>query len=722
MAFIINKKLIKPTELTFHELHEGRALALKIKWDESETNLLNIYAPNNKQEHKQFWENIETKRRILRLRRPDFMLGDFNVTEENIDRSPVHPDEPYAVTVLRELRHKWELEDTWRHRHPNDRLFTYRANANGHQIQSRLDRIYIARDTAQYTLDWKTTPTPTPTDHWLVAVKYAPGNAPYIGPGRWTWPTASLQSDKLISKITTQGIQLQNDIDRAKEENTNRNTSNPQVLWHGFKKDITTLAKQFTKDTYHKINSRINAITKDLKEIAAHPDLDTNENLRVSEAWLVKELAHLESINARSQKETLHAKLANHGERLGGIWSAISKEHKPRDLIRRLKIPNTTPPQYERHTERMARLAQNYHDTLQRDGRPDQENHEEYEHALHEILETIPDSQRLEEPSSILLNGNTTKAQVEEALRLSRNGTAMGMDGYPYELWKTLHQQYTADCQANKNGFDIAQVLTDVFNDIQTHGVDPSTNFALGWMCPIYKKKDPTEISNYRPITLMNTDYKILTKVLALQLTPPIHSLIHENQAGFIPQRSIFDHTRLTQSIINYAEVMEEDGVIIALDQEKAYDKVHHDYLWKILDAFNIPQTFIKTVKSLYENAHTRVAINGVLSEPFKITCGVRQGDPLSCFLFDLAIEPLACMIRRDPNLSGIAIPGLTENILVNLFADDTALFLSKHDRFDDAERILNHWCKASGAKFNIEKTEIIPIGTRNHRSAVVTT
>ena len=58
-----------------------------------------------------------------------------------------------------------------------------------------------------------------------------------------------------------------------------------------------------------------------------------------------------------------------------------------------------------------------------------------------------------------------------------------------------------------------------VFRDIQNHGVDLGTDFNLGWMCPIFKKKDPTEISNYRPITLMNTDYKLLTKILALQLS-----------------------------------------------------------------------------------------------------------------------------------------------------------------------------------------------------------
>jgi len=107
-------------------------------------------------------------------------------------------------------------------------------------------------------------------------------------------------------------------------------------------------------------------------------------------------------------------------------------------------------------------------------------------------------------------------------------------------------------------------------------------------MCPIYKKKDPTEISNYCPITLLNTEYKLLTKVLALQLNESIQHLVHPDQAGFIQRRSIFNHIRLANAIINYAVLTENDEAIIALDQEKAYDKICHDYLWQTLEAFGV--------------------------------------------------------------------------------------------------------------------------------------
>jgi hypothetical protein len=89
-------------------------------------------------------------------------------------------------------------------------------------------------------------------------------------------------------------------------------------------------------------------------------------------------------------------------------------------------------------------------------------------------------------------------------------------------------------------------------------------------MCPIYKKKECTKIENYRPITLLNTDYKMMTKTLAVQLAKHTCHLLHFDQTGFIPTRSIFDPIKLAESMCAYADYMDEEGVIVALDQEKA--------------------------------------------------------------------------------------------------------------------------------------------------------
>jgi hypothetical protein len=85
--------------------------------------------------------------------------------------------------------------------HPNDTSFTYRANANSQPILSRLDRIYVAKSCTPNVFNWNMTLTPVPTDHWIVLVKYALKDSPYIGKGRWTWYLPSLQNQTLVDKV-----------------------------------------------------------------------------------------------------------------------------------------------------------------------------------------------------------------------------------------------------------------------------------------------------------------------------------------------------------------------------------------------------------------------------------------------------------------------------------------------------------------------------------------
>ena len=159
-----------------------------------------------------------------------------------------------------------------------------------------------------------------------------------------------------------------------------------------------------------------------------------------------------------------------------------------------------------------------------------------------------------------------------------------------------------------------------------------------------------------------------------------------------------------------------------AVRKPATYDKILHPYLWKVLEKFDIPQHFIKTVKHLYLNASTSVLINGILSDPFTVNRGVRQGDGLSCLIFDLSIEPLAAAIRNSP-ITGIAVEGAPENVKCKLFADDTMVYLHETDSIDTLEsHALIPWCDVSGTVFNTTKTEIIPIGTKEYRTNLIAT
>ena len=723
VAFVLNKEQIKTDQVKTFELIKGKAIAIKLTWtNNEEVTLINVYAPNRRSDHESFWEETCREWEAQAQGHPDFVMGDFNVTEDPIDRSPAKHDSSTASRALRDFRLNMGIQDHWRHMYPKAREYTYRSVINGKPIKSRLDRIYINKEKARYTFDWSIAPSTVPTDHWLVTLKYAPKGAPYIGKGRWTWPLRTLKDKKVIKEIVNKGMILQQELDHLKQNPATRNDqTNPQTLWSSFKKDITESIKKDVKKSHYKCLTKLRLLKNDRRETLERQDADENIETQWHEAIIADEIEHLEKIISYNNRERVKAKISLHGERLGGTWSNMSKTKKPRDVIHRLKIPDTEPARYETRSDRMAELAKCHHEKLQNEDRPDLMNPDRAR-DLEEILENIPSSQKFPNPHDAELNSGVTTECVEEALKRAKNGSATGLDGCPYELWKELKKTFDTTLQSGKRGFDIIQILTDVFQDIQLHGIAPETGFVNGWMCPLFKKKDPSRIENYRPITLLNSDYKLLTRALSLQLLESIKQLVHHNQAGFIPGRSIFDHIRLSRLMTTFAEVSERNGSIIALDQEKAYDKIDHNYLWKTLEAFNLPILFTQTVKTLYKDAHTTVIINGERSKSFQVTRGVRQGDPLSCFLFDIGIEPLACQIRSNPNIRGYTIPGLEEKLAVNLFADDTVLYLSAEDSYDDTLNSLDKWCKVSGAKFNQDKTEIIPIGTKAHRKNVVRT
>jgi len=108
---------------------------LKIKWLEAcKTTLLNIYVPTNRAEQEPFWNEVDAARRGKHLTCPEIVLGDFNVTEDKIDRVPAHADNKTTAEALRNIRQSWEIQDAWRHMHPNEQAFTYWAGSGDQQI------------------------------------------------------------------------------------------------------------------------------------------------------------------------------------------------------------------------------------------------------------------------------------------------------------------------------------------------------------------------------------------------------------------------------------------------------------------------------------------------------------------------------------------------------------------------------------------------------------
>ena len=148
---------------------------------------------------------------------------------------------------------------------------------------------------------------------------------------------------------------------------------------------------------------------------------------------------------------------------------------------------------------------------------------------------------------------------------------------------------------------------------------------------------------------------------------------------------------------------------LIFLDQEKAFDRVEHGYLWKVLENFGFNPGFIAMIKVLYSDIESVLKVNGGLCAPFKVYRGIRQGCALSGMLYSLAIEPLLCKLRDC--ISGLFIPGCSTPLCVSAYADDLVVVASTQTDVDVLAGILNDFRVLSSAKVNWTKSEAVLVG-----------
>lgn len=240
-------------------------------------------------------------------------------------------------------------------------------------------------------------------------------------------------------------------------------------------------------------------------------------------------------------------------------------------------------------------------------------------------------------------------------------GKAPGSDGLPTEFYHHF--------------WDILELpLFNALNQCVTMN-EMSNTMKQGLICLIPKpNKDPMLTENWRPITLLNVDYKILASIFARRLKKGLDDIISENQTGFISKRHISSNIRLIMDLVDYSELIDTQALILFLDFYKAFDTVEHNYLFNAIQAFSFGPNFISVTRMLYKDINSCVMLYPRTTQRFPITRSVRQGCPFSTFLFLLAVELLSIYIRNDTNLKGITI--FNREIKITQLADDTAIFL----------------------------------------------
>ena len=222
--------------------------------------------------------------------------------------------------------------------------------------------------------------------------------------------------------------------------------------------------------------------------------------------------------------------------------------------------------------------------------------------------------------------------------------------------------------------------------------------------------KDLRYLKNWRPVSILNTDYKILTKALANRLQFVLPKLINSDQVGYLKNRYIGENVRIIDDIMSYTNLKQTQGYIILLDFEKAFDSVEWSFLFKTLKAFNFGPNFIKWIEIVYNSIESCVSNNGYFSQYFKLNRGIRQGCPISALLFLLVVEVMAVVIKNKKLINGINIENKEYKICQ--LADDTTIFVRDIESVVHLITCLKNFYNCSGLKINLEKSEIIPVGS----------
>jgi hypothetical protein len=324
------------------------------------------------------------------------------------------------------------------------------------------------------------------------------------------------------------------------------------------------------------------------------------------------------------------------------------------------------------------------------------------------LLETVPPGRLLKLEEIEKLRNPLTEQELLKALKACGSGSAPGMDGLPFEYWENISDRVIKP---------FAEMCSQLTAD---NGVKEDWPVLLGSL--LHKKGDKGTLGNYRLLAILDSDLRWRSKALLDKLMPQCQNFLSDKQTAFIKGRNIVDNvmavmlaveeTRMVTKTIDKKKVtVEKEGMILALDQEKAYDRVRWDWLFGVLKFIGVPDRMIANIRVSYQNPVVRISINKHISPALRLECGVLQGDPLSVLLYILTIQPLLYALKQR----GIGIPvtweGRSAILSPRAHADDLIVFVTDEWQYQELMAVLELYCKVSNAVMHPGKAAVLVPG-----------
>ena len=664
-----------------HDL-EGRKLFLQFRFKDELFVLANIYAPN--EDNPDFFTT--TFKTLENIEGQKIIVGDFNVAlNVEIDRteSDTMSNNKLSCAAINQYMEDFELCDTWRQRNLDRKVYTWcrRSRNNPGKISgSRIDYVLTSPMVDRWISKIDILPS-YKSDHSIILFEMNPSKT-VRGRGMWKMNARILSEmeyltavGELIQKVLENNVQL-----------------NALELWESLKLEIIFYTQEYCqvralnkKMLFSQLEQALDKLKK--KENKSHNDLDLMERTQVDLDVLIEE----------KTKEAVFRSKAK--------WYGDSEKSS----------------KYFMNLEKCRANAKNISCVLMDDGTilndPQQvlKEQEKFYAKLYKKDENI--SFRLENNSEIKLTeemketaeGHFTYEEVTNAVKQIAKNKTPGCDGIPVEFYVIFW---------NKIGKFFVKTLEFAYdvNDLHDSAFKGVINL-------IPKKgKDSRVIKNLRPITLLNTDYKIIEKVLANRLKPLLSHLINEDQKGFMKNRNISCNIRRVLDLIELSDREDIPGLLISLDFEKCFDRIEVKAVLGALSYFNFGESFGKWTNLIYSRPIACVSSNGFFSNYFPVERSVKQGGCCSAYYFLIIAEVLAIELRKQSaNIQGFQVKEIEK--FFGQFADDLDVYV--HGEAQSINRIfevIDNFCHQSGFKVNYDKTSVYRIGSLKNSNAKLNT
>ena len=659
----------------------GRFILCDLKTNGKSITLTNIYAPN--EDDPAFFKNLPDH--LQDFEGDEIIIGgDFNlVLDVEKDKKGGLPKTHHnAQNTILEICDNLDLVDAWRILNPEEKRYTWRQTQP--TVHCRLDFFLTSQSLLGNIISANILPG-FKTNHSMITLNISLHSNPR-GPGFWKLNTSLLADRDYIDLIRLTIHETQNEYE-------NDESINPALLWDMIKlktreKSLSFAAakKRKTLQKQHELEEKIALLEKELEQLAAVSK--TQKTNKTEQLELFKSELE-EIIKVRTQGAILRCKIKwyNEGEKNTKYFLNLEKRHFKLSTISQLKI---TDQEFVTSDKEILAECETFYKKLY----TSQKNVIPTENDLFQ-----PENDTvLDNNDAMSCEGHLTEQECLKALRSMDREKTPGTDGLPAEFYRTFWK-------------DLSPLLISALNYSYDEG-SLSITQRRGIIKLISKKDaEPHLIKNWRPLTLLNCDYKIAAKAIANRIKSVIPKLINNDQTGFLKGRFIGENIRLIDNIINYASQKNIPGLLLFIDFEKAFDSLEWSFIERTLQYFGFGPSLISWFQTFYKNIESCVLNNGWASCFIQLQRGVRQGCPLSPYLFILSAEILAKAIRSNKNIKGISVNN--SEIKISQYADDTTFILNgTSESLSATLQTIETFGSMSGLRLNSKKTEALWIGS----------